>query len=219
MVEGLTYVPQVDDGLEYIPELFDEIADRTEPLNYFSYKNREVVLRCMLELGLNKYRTPPSGYLPPWNPGTILEIGVGESNRFLNTSTFILTGFKHTSVKYFGIDKADRRWLEDYTENINLYRTLSNIALEEFKHPVNLLLIDGGHSITTAFNDWKFTKYVVHDGIILIHDIKAHTGPIELVKAIDRDIYIVHELFLDDPKDFGMAVVYKKENRYDSVCR
>ena len=84
--------------------------------------------------------------------------------------------------------------------------------------PIELLHIDGSHSVNGILIDWQFAEFVVDTGIIVIHDIKAHPGPIELVKAIDRDIYTVHELFLDDPKDFGMAVVYKKENKYDRVC-
>lgn len=214
---GLSYIPEQEDmEQQYYPDIFNEIATETEPIDYFSYRNRDLLASCMFKLGLHKPDPAPSRI------GGILEIGIGQEERFLNTSTFILTAYKHYWNDYCGIDRGDRKWLKEISGNIELYESESIEVLEIFKEyfywkPFVLLHIDGDHSVEGVIIDWQFSQFVRDNGIILLHDIKAHPGPKLLVDAIDRDVYTVHKMFLDDPKDFGMAVIYKKENDYSEI--
>ncbi|MHA1949598.1 MAG: class I SAM-dependent methyltransferase [Candidatus Thorarchaeota archaeon] len=210
-IHGLSYVPDLGEqnSLQYYDELWINIAQQTRPEDYFSFKNRTVLLKCMQALNL---------HIPTDTYKFILEIGIGRKERLVNTSTFTFLGYKALTTRYFGIDAKPRDYIRDITTNVEVELALSKDVFKKWAWDIDLLHIDGGHSLKDTLADWQFSKFVKPYGIIVIHDIKAHPGPIELVKAIDRDIYTVHDLFKDDPKDFGMAVVYKKENDYDSVC-
>ena len=176
------------------------------PLNYFSYRNREVLYESMKILQLHHDVDK-----------TILELGIGNRRKFLNTSTFLLTCFKHPNVKYIGVDFRGRGWLHDVNENVYVYRSKTEYFLPTFNEEIDLLLIDGGHSVDNILIDWQFSSFVKNDGIILLHDIKVHPGPNVLIDAIDTEIYKVDRYFLDDEDDFGIAVVYKKEAEYDGI--
>ena len=216
---GLSYIPEYDDmEQEKDDYLFLQIASQIEKRDYYSFKNRTILLKCLSQLDLiyDKGYSAKESY-----PYTILEIGIGREDRFLNTSTSVLAGIKNWNVRYTGIDKEDRSYLRTLIPNVVLIQDSSENALETLKDwgvEMDLLHIDGSHSVNNVLIDWEFTEFVKDTGIIVLHDIKCHPGPRLLVDAIDRDIYTVHKMFLDDPKDFGMAVVYKKENEYDAVC-
>ena len=184
-----------------------------------------LLANCLIRLGLHQPVYLPSGYAYGYSPANILEIGIGQFPRLVNTSTFILTSFKHGTVRYIGIDKNSRSWVNEfhYGYDVLVYKETSENILKKWREDatptpeIDLLFIDGDHSVNGVLIDWEFTRFVKNSGIIVLHDIKAHPGPKLLVDAIDRDYYTVHKMFLDDPKDFGMAVVYKKENEYDKM--
>jgi hypothetical protein len=211
MVKGLSYVPNfTDNSQEYVPELFDDIAVKIAPKDYFSARNSYLLFACIDLLKLNTERS-----------GTILEIGIGKKERYKFTSTATILNTKHSAVRYVGIDAENREWLLGRKDNIFLYHNLSANVFEKInkKKYIDLLHIDGSHSVNGVLIDWQFSQLVKDDGIILLHDIKAHPGPKLLVDAIDKNIYTVDKWFLDDPKDFGMAVVYKKENDYGKILK
>jgi hypothetical protein len=206
MVEGLSYIPSfTDNDQEYVPELFDDIASKITPNEYFSARNSYLLFDCIEILELNTEKS-----------GTIMEIGIGQKKRYKFTSTATILNTKGDAVIYVGIDAENREWLLGKKPNIFLYQNLSTNVFEKInkKKYVDLLHIDGSHSVNGILIDWQFSQLVKDTGMILLHDIKAHPGPRLLVDAIDRDIYTVHKLFLDNPLDFGMAVIYKKENDY-----
>ena len=216
-MEGLSYIPDSEDNdLEFYPDLFNEITSKIAPNDYFSAINSYLLFECIELLKLNTEK------------GIILEIGIGKKKRYKFTSTATILNTKHKSTRYVGIDAENREWLLGKTDNIVLYEDISENVLKKFNNVSNayppmqkkrydLLHIDGNHSVNGVLIDWQFSQFVKNTGIILLHDIKTHPGPKLLVDAIDRNIYTVHKMFLHKPKDFGMAVVYKKENKYDSI--
>jgi hypothetical protein len=206
---GLSYIPEYENmEQEKYDYLFGEIARQIEKHDYYSFKNRMLLVKCMQELNLDKLTTAHR---------LILEIGVGRKERLVNTSTFTLLGYKAVTTKYYGIDKSDRIFWKQNFKNIEILQAKSEDVFPTWDWDIDLLHIDGSHSVNGVLTDWQFTLFVKPYGIIVLHDIKAHPGPNLLVDAIDRDIYTVHKLFLNDPKDFGMAVVYKKENDYGRI--
>jgi hypothetical protein len=222
-MEGLSYIPEYEDmDQEKDDDLFLRIASKLEKHNYYSFKNRMLLFNCLSILGLDM----PSSKVNE-KSRRILEIGIGHSNRAVNTSTFILAKAKWSDVFYIGIDRQKRDWMgvlrnssmyvyEERSENV-LERWNSTHNYSERKN-LDLLHIDGSHSVNGVLTDWQFTQFVKDTGIIVLHDIKCHPGPRLLVDAIDRDIYTVHKMFTEyDVNDFGMAVVYKKENDYAKV--
>jgi hypothetical protein len=208
VMDGLSYVPDLGEqnSLQYYDELWINIAQQTRPEDYFSFKNRTVLANCMKALDLDK---------PTDAHKLILEIGIGRKDRLVNTSTFTLLGLKADSTRYIGIDAERKDYWKDFKPNIEIQLALAENALKDWEWDIHLLHIDGGHSVNAILMDWQFAQFVVPYGIIIIHDTKAHPGPIELVKAIDRNEYRVREYFENDPKDFGMAVVYRRGNNYD----
>ena len=147
---------------------------------------------------------------------TILEVGVHRPDNSADiSSTKIIIDKKRKDAIYLGVDVNDKSDFDSYENNIHtmvcdsaqtgmVIEKLNSIGVQK----LDLIFIDGDHSILYAFNDWKFAELLNVGGKIIFHDVNQHTGPMELVKAIDTDMFKV-EVFCpptDDCHDFGIGV-------------
>lgn len=83
---------------------------------------------------------------------------------------------------------------EIFIENLKKYNLLdkivhikekSNDAGKKFKNDIEFLFIDGFHVYQCVKNDFElFSKHVVENGYILIHDVSAWFGPTQLIYDI-----------------------------------
>jgi len=145
----------------------------------------------------------------------ILEIGV-QRNLYENSSTYIFIKNKRDNDIYLGIDIRDVSHLTNTSKNIYTIQTESqNIdivmhTLENIgaKH-IDVLMIDGWHSINQVYKEWEYTKYLSKDGIVIFHDTNAHPGPYFITKSIDTNLYEVNK-YLNDIKDWGITICIKK---------
>jgi len=126
-----------------------------------------------------------------FRPKNILEIGVYKGTRSLQMIEAAL--IFNNSIKYYGFDLFNdfqedllskefskqpqniqliKEKLNKYKKVI-LYKGYTNKTLPIFlkkKKKIDFAFIDGGHSIETIKNDWKYTSQLIHKKSIVIFD-------------------------------------------------
>ena len=147
---------------------------------------------------------------------TIVEIGVNR-NAFENTSTSIFLNNKRNQDVYLGIDIEDKSSLDNKEKNVftircpsqdfeKIYEKMMEIGIQE----IDILMIDGWHSINQCYLEWElYTQFLASGGIVAMHDTNCHPGPYFLVDSIDTNLYDVYK-HLWDIQDWGISVAVKK---------
>ena len=146
----------------------------------------------------------------------ILEIGVNRSKERQFTDAFIK--YKSKKSLYIGIDINDKSSLNDKENNVWTIKTDSRnqdyIRSKFDWRNIDILMIDGDHSVVGAVNDFKYANILADDGTVILHDSNSHSGPLALIEAIDRDIFTVEKLFEENLDDFGLTIIKKRPNNY-----
>ena len=150
------------------------------------------------------------------NIDSILEIGVHRPDDTQDiSSTKIIFEKKSKDAIYLGVDINDKSNFDNLENNINtLICDSSNrqLILDKLNSldvdKLDLIFIDGDHSMFYALNDWKFAELLKVGGKIIYHDTNAHTGPKELAKAIDTSIFSVELCCLPNgiTHDHGLGI-------------
>lgn len=207
-VYGLKYLPtlepHISDALDFIPGTLEKINVPKDSGNgQFSKEDGEITLQ-----EFNKV-TPMK---------CIVEIGV--ATNFPGSSTEIFMSQKLDDCHYFGIDInwSGKEHHEQYKPNIHIVGMNSKDdrekiieKLKEFGcEQIDVLMIDGDHSLNFMINDWKYVELVRSGGLILIHDLNVHPGPHLVWDSIDEEMFEKKKYFCDVDNDFGLGVVWKK---------
>jgi cephalosporin hydroxylase len=206
---GLKYfsdiTPEFKNEADYIPELVDApvFVDPKDGNGQFSLRNGEILKFCLSAIE---------------QPKAILEIGISRMKTFVNSSTHTIFDNKPTECFYFGVDLmiSDVIEFETYQKNVFLYGfnsvTENHLVVEKIKEKVeflDLIHIDGNHSIESCFGDWNYTKLLRKGGYVVIHDSNNHPGPHFIFDAVDEEKYEKTRYFQDRYDDCGISV-YKK---------
>ena len=198
-IYGLKYLPTLEpeysDAADYIKELLvypDQDGHTTDGNGQFSLANQKILRDILIEV----YDTCR----------TVMEIGVARIQNYNDSSTYSFANQIHPDCFYCGIDTAYVRegvFTLDSKGNFDEISTLIN------KH-IDVLFIDGNHSIDMMINDWRYSEYVSKGGYVLIHDTKNHPGPHFILDAIDRDLFeVTNYLCGENDGDNGIAVCKK----------
>lgn len=147
---------------------------------------------------------------------SILEIGVHRNG--VASFTSLLLENKNKNTIYFGVDIADKSYLDNKSENVYTVRKNSADLEKIMEYAFSLgiskfdfIMIDGNHSIDHILKDWEYTKYLSDIGIVAIHDTAYHYGPNKLINNLNPNIWnIVTNACQDDEDDFGIGFVWKK---------
>lgn len=144
----------------------------------------------------------------------ILEIGVCRNE--LRSMTHVFLKNKKNETIFLGIDIDDKTFLNDPDKNIYTLRTDSvNQKLVRSKikeignYKIDLLFIDGWHSINAVVNDWKYTDLLSDHGVVIMHDTNCHPGPMCVFDAVDENLFNKQKYFSEDA-DWGLAILEKK---------
>ena len=218
-IPGLLYRPSIEpqysDRADFIEPFHSIVTDRTTPDQYYSAANRSLLHGLLYELGLDLEGAA----------GCILEIGVAKTSLarpFENTSTCILAGHKANSAVYLGVDLAeDKPVTPDQGHNIYYLLGTNSISKAAIidkllelgigQTPgIDLLHIDGDHSVSQVLNDWQYTEFLAPHGIAIFHDTNVHPGPCTVLDAVDPNVFEVVPYFRNRPGDFGMAMVRRR---------
>lgn len=174
---GLSYRPTTEPEISDDDDHASDIKKRAQGKE-FSQCNRDVLLaqmhdglKCILEIGVNKY---PMGV----------------------SSTGVILDNKPKGCVYLGIDILDKSHLDNAEDNIFTLQTNSSDhkkvidRLKELGHRrIDLLMIDGWHSINAVVNDWQYTQWLSDAAVVVAHDTNAHTGPTLLFDAVDESLF------------------------------
>lgn len=196
-------------GLRYIPDLGSDVEN-----------NRDFPKQCNLkvpqEFSFNDHEILRNELLIIKETcNVIVEIGVARNEK--ESSTYTLLNNKRKECIYLGIDINDKSFLVDKKNNIytmkinssNVHTVMKYIEKISGKSEIDFLFIDGWHSVNQVVNDWNYTKYLSKNGVVLLHDTNVHQGPVEIIKAVDRQIFSVKKYFEDKTNDWGITVVKK----------
>jgi len=123
----------------------------------------------------------------------ILEIGINVYSKPLLSTTRAVLEQKHNDCVYLGLDVRDKSSINNTDKNVStmvvdskLRHTVRERMLELGMSTIDLLIIDGDHSIDMAINDWCFSEFLSPFGAVILHDTNVHTGPRALFDAIDE---------------------------------
>jgi hypothetical protein len=149
------------------------------------------------------------------NAKAILEIGVCRNDERSSTWSFINN--KKQDTFYFGVDIADKSFLNDEENKVYTIQTSSS-EIDEIMSFIkskgvekfDFIFIDGWHSINQVLDDWKYTEFLADGGIVGFHDTNCHPGPMLFVDHLDTNKYNVEKCCTTWLVDYGISFVTKK---------
>jgi hypothetical protein len=148
--------------------------------------------------------------------GLIVEIGVWrDPNSQTKTSTQLFLEKKKDSTHYLGIDIQDRPHVKNYRPNCDVLQIdsgnttfIENYIRSIYNKEIDLLFIDGLHSLEQVKKEIALISLVRKGGIIGFHDISAHCGPNMWIEAFDPEKFEIHKFHRDH--DWGIGILVKK---------
>ncbi len=170
----------------------------------FSIDNQEILKKYLTEMKQKKEKL------------SIIEIGVHRNEYVLSSTSIFLDNKRDTDI-YLGIDIEDKSILNNPDKNIFTIKSPSqntelifNYLNEIGIHEIDILMIDGYHSINQVYFEWEnYTPLLSSNGIVIMHDTNSHPGPYFLIKSINTEHYDVYK-YLSDVVDWGISVAIKK---------
>ncbi len=183
-------------GLKYIPRIDDNDPDAPMPFPGVPIECSDCNLAIVKENLQGK--------------NAILEIGVHRNGD--RSFTEAIHRCKAPCAFYLGVDINDKSHLDDpknhiFTIQCNSYdqvkvrKRLNDLGI----WTLDMLIIDGWHSVTMTVNDWKYADLVRRSGVVLLHDTNYHPGPRALYDAVDEEVF-TKERLCRSRDDFGIAV-------------
>lgn len=189
-------------GLKFFPSMEPEVSnDQDGPA--FGWITNVEVSDCNLEV----VRRVVSGLGN--NLTAVMEIGVNRNGE--RSMSRVLMDERPQGSFYLGIDIDDKSYLDNPAENTWTLRTNSHdqekvrsfIASKGVKK-LDLLFIDGWHSVNTCVNDWRYTDLLSPNGVVILHDTNSHPGCVALFEAVS-DLQYKKVRYCTE-NDFGIAV-------------
>lgn len=194
------------DGLRFFPNMEPEI-DNDQDMPPYGWVSQVEVTDCNLAIVRSVVEELGD------NLNAAMEIGVNRNGE--RSMSRIIMDERPRGSFYLGVDIEDKSYLDDPSSNTWTIKANSHdqdgirsfMASKGIKK-LDLLFIDGWHSINTCVNDWAYADMLSPHGIVLLHDTNSHPGPIGLFEAINDDLYIKERHCLEN--DFGIAVVRRR---------
>jgi len=203
---GLKYSPSEKKGATF----YDE--QKKQPYQI----NRERITKHKVSMEISDdNRSFVKEVLKMVKPKVVMEIGVRRNAT--RSFTRILLDEKEKETIYIGIDNMGKGDLDDAEKNIFTLRTDSGdygkvtaFIKQLGAFPIDLLFIDGYHSIEQVEKDWKYVDLLSDEGVILLHDTNFHDGPAELFEAINEKMFEKKKYFQHEG-DWGMAIIKRRK--------
>jgi hypothetical protein len=145
----------------------------------------------------------------------VVEIGVHRNEG--RSITNILMDTKPSECRYLGVDMADKRKLDNPARYIYTLRANSHDKVSVRSKmrtlgmkTIDLLMIDGWHSVHTCVNDWGYVDMLSPHGVVLLHDTNAHPGCVALYEAVDDNLF-VKTRHCTELTDMGIATFWHRK--------
>jgi hypothetical protein len=193
----LTHKPQLvgqDNDADWISGPYDYLHRKIT--REFSEANRNILIAAMTCL--------------PY-PINIVEIGVNR-NGALSSTTSILEN-KKPDDRYFGIDLSGPQLYGVTGDNVFTFcgdsgayeAVLSDMEAHDMRS-IDLLVIDGWHSVNQVLKDWNYSDLFNTGSIVLMHDTNYHPGPSLVFDAIDEKKFKKHKFMAGSVEDWGIGM-------------
>ena len=200
-VWGLKYKPSVEPVWSDVVDYYKEWGSKSCGHEIVGV-DREFIIDFM-----NKYKNQFK---------VIVEIGVCRKD-LENSWTGYFLSLKNKDCFYIGVDRHPKDFLNNsenrvftiHTESQQINKVMDFIEEITGKKEIDLLFIDGLHSIDMACNDWRYAQYLSKGGIVLFHDISIHPSGL-VFDAIDEDLFEKRKIFLHHPDSSGMGIAMRK---------
>lgn len=215
-------------GLRYVPTMEPEFSDCEQRMFIKSGKEIDIPL-CIKNKSSNysslvhdgpSVRQSHTNLISEtmcWRIQNVLEIGINVYKKPLLSTTRAILDNKQDSCVYLGVDINNKSAIDDSEKNIHtimensIFRNKIRQRMLEFgMSTIDLLLIDGDHSIKMSINDWCFSEFLSPFGIVIIHDTNVHSGPRALFDAIDETSFnkelIGSEMKSGKFPDYGIGI-------------
>jgi hypothetical protein len=164
-------------------------------------------------------KTQLNSILAKKNKINVVEIGVCavKNNDTINNST---TGLFITNKRkqdfYIGIDIIRRNTWDDNENNVYTIHSPSEYFDENINklnemgvNEIDILMIDGWHSMEQLYKEWQYTRILSSVGVVIINSVNLYPGPYYICKSIDDTKYHIYR-YLSDVKDNGICVAVRK---------
>jgi len=142
----------------------------------------------------------------------ILEIGVGRSGE--DSSSEVIVTKKRKDDIYVGVDnrpahskaydKEDRNQFICTTDSANV-DTVVSFCNDVGAGELNLIFIDGFHSVNQVLKEWEYVKLLAIGGYVGFHDTNFHPGPYCVFDAIDEKVFEKTKYCVDVENDPGIG--------------
>jgi hypothetical protein len=73
---------------------------------------------------------------------------------------------------------------------------------------LDLIMIDGWHSVNMCVNDWQYTDLLSDHGMVILHDTNSHPGCVALFDAVDENLWIKERFCTNN--DYGIATFKRR---------
>jgi len=131
------------------------------------------------------------------NIKSIMEIGVHRNDtNGEHTFTSIFLEEKPQECTYIGVDLGSKSFLDNNDNNIHTLQcnsleqdTVRNFLREKNVDKLDILSIDGCHSVNMTINDWKYADLLSDNGVVIIHDTNYHPGDVVMPYAVDENLF------------------------------
>ena len=195
-------------GLKHRPSLEPTVSDDQDSPGFGSPNAREEVSDCNISVVREIVKSMGQDLT------SMLEIGVNRNGE--RSMSRVLMDERPEGSFYLGVDIDDKSYLDDPAKNTWTICCNSHATerVAGFMHSkgikqIDLLFIDGWHSVNTCVNDWQYTRFLSQNGVVIMHDTNSHPGPIALFEAINEDLYD-KQRYCTSGEDFGIAVAKRK---------
>jgi hypothetical protein len=199
--------PTVIYGLKYAPSLQPHVDDNQDTPAWGWPTGPEISDCNLLVVGQVLSRLGQ-------NCKNIMEIGVDRNGE--KSISRVLLSLRPDGCKYLGVDLDDKSYMNDTSNNIwtiqsnshdqhKIRKKIDSIGMEK----IDLLMIDGWHSVNTCINDWCYADLLSENGCIILHDTNAHPGCICLFHAVDENVF-EKTRHCTDMNDMGISTFWHK---------
>ena len=196
-------------GLKFFPSLEPECSN-DQDVPYTEWPGCPEVSDCNLEVTRDAVRKLGDKLK------ACMDIGVDRNGE--RSMSRVLLNDRPAGSLYLGIDLDDRKYLENpdtntWTLQCNSHdqETIRSFLASKGIEKLDLLFIDGWHSVNTTINDWLYTDMLSEHGMVLVHDTNFHPGDIALVEAVDENLFDIHRLCVG--RDSGLTVFERKPQK------
>lgn len=206
LVGLITQRPTSIPGLKYFPDLEPTVSN-DQDMPPFGWVSSVEVTDCNLAV-----MRQVVGQLGS-NLSAALEIGVNRNGD--RSMSRIIMDSRPQGSYYLGIDIEDKSYLDDPDNNTWTIRCSSDDRpavmgklQERGVEKLDLIMIDGWHSVNMCVNDWHYTELLSDHGIVILHDTNSHPGCVALFDAVDENLWIKERFCTNS--DFGIATFKRR---------